>query len=74
MRIGVDEEAGKLPDNRGIRQARLPGSRDDVLFSGRVIDAKSILELSLAIEGGDLKVGNFELVEFKKCADVHVVR
>lgn len=47
----------------------MPGSRDDVLFLGRIIDAKSILELSLAIEGGDLEVGNFELIEFKKSAE-----
>jgi hypothetical protein len=56
--IHVDNKTGKLPDNGRVGQARLPCSRDEVMFSGRVIDSKSPLELGLAVEGGYLEIGH----------------
>lgn len=56
--IHVDDKTGKLPDDGGIGQAGLPCSRDEVMFSGRVIDTKSLLELGLAVERGYLEIGH----------------
>lgn len=54
--IHIDDKTGKLPNDGGVGQAGLPCSRDEVMFSGRVIDSESLLELGLAVEGGYLEM------------------
>jgi hypothetical protein len=59
LSIHVDDKTGKLPNNGGVGQAGLPCSRNEVMFSGRVIDSESLLKLALAVEGCYLENGNW---------------